>query len=81
MLDVGCGPGGMIELAESVGISSWGIDGDPYVKRQTPVIIHDYTLGPVDASRLPRKQFDLAWSVEFLEHVEEKFIDLSLIHI
>lgn len=76
MLDVGCGPGGMIELAESVGIQSWGIDGDPYVERQTKhVTIHDYTLGPVDVSHLPMTQFDLAWSVEFLEHVEEKFID------
>ena len=28
MLDVGCGPGGMVELAEWYGLDSHGIDGD-----------------------------------------------------
>lgn len=79
MLDIGCGPGGMIEMAESIGISAWGIDGDPYVERKTKnVTIQDYTKGFIETSRLPSSSFDLAWSVEFLEHVEEKYLPLYM---
>ena len=28
MLDVGCGPGGMVELANQFGVNARGIDGD-----------------------------------------------------
>jgi 2-polyprenyl-3-methyl-5-hydroxy-6-metoxy-1,4-benzoquinol methylase len=49
MLDIGCGPGGMIEMAESIGISAWGIDGDPFVDRKKKnVTIQDYTKGFVE---------------------------------
>ena len=34
-LDVGCGTGGMVELSESKGIKSLGIDGDHTLKRCT----------------------------------------------
>jgi hypothetical protein len=34
------------------------------------VIIHDFTIGPLDVE--PR---DLCWSVEFLEHVREQYMD------
>ena len=79
MLDVGCGPAGMVEMAESIGISAWGIDGDPYVERKiSKVTIHDYTTGFVPTASLPTSTFDLAWSVEFLEHVEEKYLPLYM---
>ena len=70
MYDVGCGPGGMVKLAQSKNIDSIGIDGDFTLKhRDINVIIHDFTTGPLD---LPNA--DLAWSCEFLEHVDEKYI-------
>ena len=73
MIDVGCGPGGMVQLANKMGIKCVGIDGDFTVNRgELPCIIHDYTLGT--CKELEGKIFDLAWSVEFLEHVEEKYI-------
>ncbi len=79
MLDIGCGPGGMIEMAESIGIKAWGIDGDPYVERKTMnVTVHDFTIGFVPTASLPDSKFDLAWSVEFLEHVEEKYLPLYM---
>lgn len=70
MLDVGCGPGGMVRLAERKGIETWGIDGDPGV-RQPGVITHDYTTGPVF---IPRG-YDLIWCMEFVEHVEAQYQD------
>ena len=33
-LDIGCGPGGMVELAKSKGLLVKGIDGDHTLKRQ-----------------------------------------------
>ena len=71
-LDIGCGPGGMVELAESKGLEAIGIDGDFTLERYNTnnFIIHDYSTGPINHN----KTFDLGWSVEFVEHVYEKFI-------
>lgn len=73
-LDIGCGPGGMCELAASKGLKVLGVDGDFTIKHKQPTIIHDYTISsvPIDES------FDMAWSCEFLEHVEEKYMDFYM---
>jgi len=73
LLDVGCGPGGMVELACSKNLDALGIDGDFTLKRFSSNFfkIHDYTEGPLVLD----KKYDLCWSVEFVEHVEAKFID------
>jgi len=68
MVDVGCGPGGMLDLAATLGIEAWGVDGDPSVARDR-VRTHDYTTGA-----LWHRPVDLTWSVEFVEHVHERFI-------
>lgn len=70
MVDIGCGPGGMVYYALSKGIKAVGVDGDPSVARDCPVIIeHDYTRKPLYLG-----EFDLGWSVEFVEHVEELYL-------
>jgi hypothetical protein len=68
MIDVGCGPGGQVDTAKELGIDAIGIDGDPSVEAD---VTHDFTVGPPDID----KKFDLAWSVEFLEHVAEDYMD------
>lgn len=94
MIDIGCGPGGMVELGLRNGIDSIGIDGDHTIltlnqKYESvdgivlPIQIkHDYTTGVLCNQTLYKgfefgvkdlTKFDLAWSVEFLEHVEEKY--------
>lgn len=72
-LDIGCGPGGMIDEALAMGFNVQGVDGDFKVDRNNPdkVFIHDYTTGPITFD----KPFDLVWSCEFVEHVEEKYLD------
>lgn len=71
MLDIGCGPGGMVNLAREMGIQAVGIDGDYTVKRDGDYfVIHDYTVGDSPYN----KSVDFAWSCEFVEHVEEKYI-------
>lgn len=71
-IDIGCGPGGMVELAESKNLRVLGVDGDYTLKRYNSdnFVIHDYTTGPAPVT----DNFDLAWSVEFVEHVYEKYI-------
>lgn len=73
-LDIGCGPGGMVALAQMRGLEAVGIDGDWEVPKEpdTNIIIHDFTTGPCFTSK---NEFDLGWSVEFLEHVDEKYQD------
>lgn len=72
MLDVGCGPGGQVLLAQQLGLEAHGIDGDDQVPRPPgPWIMHDYTLG---SSGL-ELQVDLVWSCEFVEHVEACYSD------
>ncbi|MBN1569337.1 MAG: methyltransferase domain-containing protein [Acidobacteria bacterium] len=72
MIDIGCGPGGMVKLALKKGLRAVGVDGDPRIRElsglgEASLIIHDFAKGPLQID----EQFDLAWSVEFLEHVDE----------
>jgi hypothetical protein len=72
MVDIGCGPGGMIKVANDLKIEAMGVDGDYTIKRDDyrKFSIHDYSSGPWPLNR----QFDLGWSVEFLEHIEEEYL-------
>lgn len=71
-LDIGCGPGGMVELAELNGLDALGIDGDFTLQRYNPdrFLIHDFSVSSPELN----KEFDVGWSCEFVEHVYEKFM-------
>jgi SAM-dependent methyltransferase len=71
MLDIGCGPGGLVQLARELGINSYGIDGDFTLDRVGDYFyIHDYS---IDKSAVDL-DVDFAWSCEFVEHVNEEYI-------
>lgn len=70
IVDIGCGPAWMVEFNNHMGIFSEGIEGDPRVEPKEYITFHDFTEG----SFTPNKYYDLAYSVEFLEHVEERYI-------
>ena len=71
-LDIGCGPGGMVDLMHDKGLRSFGIDGDFLLERKNPkrFLLHDFTTGvaPLD------QKYDWGYSCEFLEHVEAQYI-------
>jgi SAM-dependent methyltransferase len=70
MLDVGCGPGGMLDEAQVIGLLAAGVDGDPSVaEADRRITCHDYTRGPLYWAPV-----DLVWSTEFVEHVEPEYI-------
>lgn len=74
VIDIGCGPGGMVELMVDKGLDVLGVDGDDKVERTEKALskieIHDFATGPY----IPTKTFDLGWSVEFVEHVDKEFM-------
>lgn len=86
LLDVGCGPAGNVLEARSQGMVAFGVDGDPELqkvnveaKTYMPIIVlHDYTQGTLPSGPWPsphdKEKFDVGLSTEFLEHVEEQYI-------
>lgn len=75
VLDLGCGYGHALHWFASKGLCQIkGIEGFPEAveKSLVPghVILHDFTTGPAPIAQ----PFDLCWSAEFLEHVEERYI-------
>lgn len=72
LLDLGCGPGGMKDVCKKYNISWYGIDGDHTVITDSDETkLHDFTKGPLSLER----RFDVVWCTEFLEHVEEQYVD------
>jgi 2-polyprenyl-3-methyl-5-hydroxy-6-metoxy-1,4-benzoquinol methylase len=68
MIDVGCGPGGMSRIAAKYKIKWTGVDGDPEtLKHNSAIQLCDF--------EKDTQATDLIWSVEFLEHVWEEFMD------
>lgn len=79
VVDVGCGFGHGLKLFEACRVSGLGIDGDPQsisenIYHKERVIQHDFTQGEPALPMKRNERFDLGWSSEFLEHVEEQFL-------
>jgi len=72
-IDIGCATAGMVQFAMDKGLNAVGVDGDYQVPKEekAPVIIHDFITGPLNLDWY----FDIGWSVEFVEHVEEEYLD------
>ena len=75
LLDVGCGRGLSTKWFYDRGADVLCVEGSRDAVNQTVlpkqfVQLHDYTLRPF----VPRKTYDIAWSVEFLEHVGRHYM-------
>lgn len=74
-IDVGCGAGHSVAYFLGKGLDAWGVEGfAPALEASAArdrMIEHDYCDGPLD----PGREYDLAWCCEFVEHVEERFVD------
>ncbi|MBT4519664.1 MAG: glycosyltransferase family 92 protein [Halieaceae bacterium] len=71
VLDVGCGEGHAAAYFESLGCCVQGVDGSVQARRDSVIPQrhhrHDFNDGPY----LPEGAWDLVWSCEFVEHVDE----------
>jgi SAM-dependent methyltransferase len=74
VIDVGCGFGFHTKYFRDIlNCDVLGVEGSEKVVDASlipeNVICHDYTKGPF----VPEKLFDMCWSVEFVEHVDEQY--------
>ncbi len=70
VVDVGCGDGRAVDHFHTLGTRVTGVDGIP---QDHPLIeTHDFTTGPWPTDD---REWDLAWCCEFVEHVEERYVD------
>ena len=69
IIDVGAGLGQQVYTAKKLGFDAIGIEGDPNVINEH-TILHDFRDGPYHLKKI----YDLAFSCEFLEHVQEKYM-------
>lgn len=79
VLDVGCGPGYHLEwFHNKIGNNIKGLEGDPKAVNASRNVLREYiTIHDFCESsfaKLCDTTFDLVWSCEFLEHVEEKYL-------
>ncbi|KKL78820.1 hypothetical protein LCGC14_2021050 [marine sediment metagenome] len=72
ILDIGCGRGGLYKECIKLGVKKWvGIEGDKRAHRHNKeIILHDYRTGLSPINDI----YDLGWCIEFLEHLEERYI-------
>lgn len=75
VLDVGCGMGHAIGEFLKHCDDVLGVEGSQFVYNNSPfknnIKFHDFTKGSVTLD----KSYDLCWSCEFVEHVEEEYRD------
>jgi SAM-dependent methyltransferase len=74
VLDMGCGEGHAANFFRSLGCDVMGVDGCEQAIRDSAipdaVRLHDFCHGPFQ----PGRRFDLVWSCEFLEHIDEEYL-------
>lgn len=74
VLDVGCGLGFSLRWFLEQGLDTVGVEGYSVCRDLSPVkdhiVLHDYTQGPLHLGR----SFDMVYSSEFCEHVEELYV-------
>lgn len=79
VLDVGCGEGHGARFFQDLGCRVTAVDGSLQARRDSVVperhVVHDFARGVY----LPADGFDLVWSCEFVEHVEERHLPNFLV--
>lgn len=74
MFDIGCGVGFTQSFFAKLDIENYGIDGEICIKyhlNPSCCAAHDLTVSSI---KIARPKFDLVWSCEVFEHIEEKFV-------
>lgn len=75
VIDIGCGMGYSTKWFVDNGIESLGIEGGEKAVKNSlcpnNVVMHDFTEGVYT----PKRKYDAVWCCEFVEHVEEKYMN------
>jgi SAM-dependent methyltransferase len=69
-LDVGCGPGFLMQFLHELGIDVHGVDFSPAsIQLAPPAMKERIRIGPTDSLELPDRSFDLVICREVMEHL------------
>lgn len=75
VLDIGCAEGHCMGFFHRYGCEVKGVDGSRLAKEKSVLSkyhdVHDFVDGPYT----PAAVYDLVWCCEFVEHVEERYVD------
>lgn len=75
VIDVGCGMGYAIKEFLKYTPNVIGLDGSDYCMSNSPIKDHIKQIDFTKTKYKPEQNYDLVWSCEFLEHVEEQYMD------
>eukprot|EP01062_Namystynia_karyoxenos_P065902 TRINITY_DN59956_c0_g1_i1.p1 TRINITY_DN59956_c0_g1~~TRINITY_DN59956_c0_g1_i1.p1 ORF type:complete len:448 (+),score=77.13 TRINITY_DN59956_c0_g1_i1:63-1346(+) len=76
-IDIGCGRGHATKWFYEAGLRVLCVEGteegiaNTVIPDKSRIVQHDYSRGPW----WPQEVYDVAWCVEFIEHVEEEYMD------
>jgi len=75
VIDIGCGQGYAVSFFKGQGLAATGLDGslEAISSSVAPsaVVQHDF----YQSAYLPAGTVDMVWSCEFIEHIEEKYLE------
>ena len=80
VLDVGCGPGFFMEVAEQMGYDVWGLDPSAYIVRLAQEKFGSRIReGTIETAGFDRQSFDIIVTFDTFEHIYEplKFLDMT----
>lgn len=79
VIDIGCGQGYAVRYFNELGIKAIGVEGsqEGILSNVSPndVVQHDFNQNPYTHFQ----SVDMIWSCEFLEHIDEKYLDNILV--
>lgn len=76
VIDIGCGEGHVLKYFKNLGVEEiLGIDGTRAVYEYSPVADNILIVDFYKGGFVPTKTYDLAWSSEFVEHVDEEYVE------
>jgi 2-polyprenyl-3-methyl-5-hydroxy-6-metoxy-1,4-benzoquinol methylase len=83
MLDVGCGPGQLLEAMRKIGWEVWGIEMDAAAASKAARRAGDderVFVGPIGNAKYPQGKFDLITASHVLEHLHDPLMTLKQMH-
>lgn len=81
LLDVGCGPGFFLEVAQSRGYEVYGIDPSEYIVQQARLRFGNrIRKGTLETIDYPTEEFDLVTAFDTFEHIYQPVEWLRIVH-
>jgi len=81
IVDIGCGPGNLLNVLRKHGYSAWGLEGTPGIERRVKNVFEVDLTVPLTSEQARRFAADWGFCFEVGEHIPVKFFDRFLYNI